>query len=119
MSLNLEIWLLVITLIYMLGIIRAIQKKKLQITFSIFWILSGILLLVATLIPNFVENFAYWLGFETPANMLFCVTIFIAFYLIFCLTTRLSQENEKNIALTQEVSLLKEIDKEKENGKKE
>ena len=40
--------------------------------------------------------------------MLFCITIFVAFYLIFNLTVRLSNEAKKNITLIQEISLLKE-----------
>ncbi len=43
-----------------------------------------------------------------PANMLFCITIFVAFYLIFSLTVKLSNEAQKNITLVQEISLLKE-----------
>ena len=39
--------------------------------------------------------------------MLFCITIFVAFYLIFNLTVKLSKEAQKNTALVQEISLLK------------
>lgn len=107
MTTNLRIALVVITVIYLFLIIKAIKNKKLQISFSMFWILSGILLIIAILIPNLVEYFTKLLGFELSSNMIFCITIFIAFYLIFQLTIRLSKENEKNIALVQEVSILK------------
>ena len=39
--------------------------------------------------------------------MLFCITIFIAFYLIFNLTIKLSKEYQKSTLLIQEISLLK------------
>jgi glycosyltransferase involved in cell wall biosynthesis len=88
-------------------ILRAIRKKKLQISFSIFWLIIGILLIIALLIPNLVENISKALGFEVPANMVFCLTIFVSFYLIFNLTISISKENKKNTLLIQEVSMLK------------
>lgn len=65
-------------------------------------------MIIAIAIPNFIEKLTSILGFEVPANMLFCITIFVAFYLIFNLTVRLSNEAKKNITLIQEISLLKE-----------
>ena len=78
-----------------------------QLNFSTFWIISGVLLLLAVITPNLIENLTKLLGFEVPANMLFCITIFVAFYLIFNLTIKLSNEAQKNTLLIQEISLLK------------
>lgn len=107
MSVILRIVLITITLIYILILIRAINKKNLQISFSVFWIISGIFLIIALAIPNLVEWISSKLGFITPSNMVFCITIFIAFYLIFSITLKLAQENKKNISLIQEISILK------------
>lgn len=65
------------------------------------------MLIIAIATPNLIETVTKWLGFEIPANMLFCITIFVAFYLIFNLTVRLSREAQKNTVLVQEISLLK------------
>ena len=107
MTNNLKIGLVIITAIYILLILKEIKRKKIQIALSTFWLTSGILLIIAILIPNLVENITKLLGFEVPANMLFCITIFVAFYLIFNLTVKLSKEAQKNTALVQEISLLK------------
>ena len=107
MSQTLKIALTIITLIFVLLIIKAIRKKEMNITYSLFWIVIGSLLIVASIVPNFIETISKGLGFETPSNMLFCITIFIAFYLIFNLMVIASKEHKKNIALVQEVSLLK------------
>ena len=93
-----------------------------NVSFSIFWIITGIVLIILAIVPNLVETISKALGFEAPSNMLFVVTIFMAFYLIFNLTTIVSQENKKNILLIQEVSLLKkkvEELEEKMNDKKQ
>ena len=107
MQLSLNILLIIIILIYLFLVIKAIRKKKLQMSFSIFWLITGVMLIVALLIPNLVENISKALGFEVPANMVFCLTIFVAFYLIFNLTISISKENRKNTILIQEISMLK------------
>ena len=107
MQVSLNLVLIIMTLIYIFLILKSIRKKKLQISFSIFWLITGVLLIIALLIPNLVENISRALGFEVPANMVFCLTIFVAFYLIFNLTVAISKENKKNTLLVQEVSILK------------
>lgn len=115
MQVSLNLVLIIMTLIYIFLILKSIRKKKLQISFSIFWLITGVLLIIALLIPNLVENISRALGFEVPANMVFCLTIFVAFYLIFNLTVAISKENKKNTLLVQEVSILKKRVEELEN----
>lgn len=118
MQISLNVVLIIITLIYIFLILKSIRKKKLQISFSVFWLITGIILIIALLIPNLVENIAKMLGFEVPANMVFCLTIFVSFYLIFNLTVALSKENKKNTMLVQEVSILKKRVEELEKNAK-
>ena len=117
MTIELKIALAIITFIYLAFILKEIKRKKIQISLSTFWLTSGVLLIIALIIPNLVENLTALLGFEVPANMIFCITIFVAFYLIFQLTIRLSKVYTNNISLVQEISLLKsrveELEKEK------
>lgn len=118
MHISLNIVLIIITLIYIFLILKSIRKKKLQMSFSVFWLITGILLIIALLIPNLVENISKILGFEVPANMVFCLTIFVSFYLIFNLTIGLSKENKKNTMLVQEISILKKRVEELEKNAK-
>lgn len=118
MQITLRIALIIITIIYLFFILRAIKNKKIQISFSVFWILTAILLIIALAIPNLISNISHLLGFEVTTNMIFCVTIFISFYLIFNLTTLLSKENKKNVTLTQEISILKKRVEELEKSAK-
>ena len=107
MTSNLKIALIIMTVIYLFLVIKEIKNKKLQISFSTFWLVSGILLIIAIAIPNLIEVLTKSLGFEMPVNMLFCITIFVSFYLIFNLTVKLSKEAQKNTLLVQELSILK------------
>ncbi len=115
MQTTLKIALISIVLIFILLILISIKRKKMNITFSIFWLVVGAGLIFAVLVPHLIENISNFLGFETTANMLFCITIFIAFYLIFNLMLIASKEYEKSTILVQEVSLLKKKVEELEN----
>lgn len=106
-SLTLKIVLIILTLLYLYIVVKSVRKRKLQTSFSIFWIITGIILIIATLFPEPIEYIANILGFEKTSNMIFCLAIFIAFYLVFNLTILLSKEFNRNIGLIQEVSILK------------
>lgn len=119
MQISLRIALIIITLIYLFLIIKAIKNKKMQISFSVFWIITGLILIIAIAIPNLIQNISKMLGFEVSVNMIFCVAIFLSFYLIFNLNILIAKENRKNISLVQEISLLKKRVEELENEKGE
>ncbi len=107
MSITLRVALIIITVIYLYLIISSVKKRKMQSSIAIFWIITGILLMVAILIPNFIELISNLLGFEQTSNMIFCLTIFIAFGLIFSLTMILTKQANRTILLIQEISILK------------
>lgn len=107
MQIPLRIALIIITLVYMFLILGAVRRKKLQISLSIFWVLTGVLLIIAIAIPNFIEAISNFLGFTLSTNMIFCVTIFIGFYLIFQLMVQLTKADKQNVRLIQEISRLK------------
>lgn len=107
MQLPLRIALIILTLLYIFIILRAIKHRKIQISFSIFWIFTGLILIIALAIPNAIGTISNLLGFKLTTNMIFCVTIFIAFYLIFNLHILLSNEKKKNTIIIQELSILK------------
>lgn len=107
MSVMLRIVFIILILIYMIFLIKSIKSKKMQISFSVFWILSPIVLIIAIAFPNLISYISRVMGFETTANMIFVVTIFVSYCLIFDLTLKLSQEHKKNVAIVQELSILK------------
>ena len=108
MSTTLKIALVIITLIYMFLILRSIRMKRINVSFSIFWLITGVALIIFALVPEMIEWVADKLGFAAPSNMIFCITIFMSFYLIFNLTILISKESKKCTLLVQEVSILKE-----------
>lgn len=108
MTVSLRIVLIIITIIYLTLIITSVKKRKMQTSIATFWILTGILLIVAVVIPNFIESISSILGFEQTSNMIFCLTIFISFCALLYLTMLLAGLTQKCITLIQEVSVLKD-----------
>lgn len=107
MTLNLKIGIVVVITLAICIIVKNIKSKKLQLSFSIFSILTGIVLIIALLIPSLIEKISNFLGFEIASNMLFFISIFVIFYLIFRLMIIASDEYKKSVKLIQEISILK------------
>ena len=119
MSITLRIALCIVSILYLFIIVKSIKSRKLQLSFSIFWIFIAGVMLLALAFPNFVETLSKWLGFELTSNMVFFVTIFIAFYLIFNLTIKVSNDNSRIRELIQKVSILDKRIEELEERTKE
>lgn len=107
MHLNLKLALIVIILIYLFCISKSVKRKNMRINYLIFWAITGVIMIIALLAPNFVENISNFLGFGLPINMIFSCAIFIILYLIFDLTKQITKAQSQNVMLIQEVSMLK------------
>lgn len=120
MSLSLKIVLVLVVFIYIMCIVKSVKNKNMRIQYLILWIFIGIVMVVALILPNFVENFSMLIGFEMPINMIFSCAIFLIMYILFKLTMLISKEQNKNVMLIQEISILKKrVDElEKNNIKK-
>lgn len=112
---SLTIVLICFLLIYILFITRAVKRKKMKIEYLIFWIMIGIILIIALLVPDLANSITNLVGFELPINMIFSVAIFIILYLIFDIFVLISKEENKTTILIQEISLLKKKIEELEN----
>ena len=108
MALNYKIALVVFIIFAICVIIKNVKDKKLQLSFSIFSLITGGALIVALLIPSLIERVSNFFGFELASNMLFLISIFMSFYLIFRLMIIVSDQYKKNVKLIQEVSILKD-----------
>lgn len=107
MRITLRIVLAVLIVIYLIMIIKRIRKKQIQFTTAAFWILIGIILIIADIFPGLVISVSKLLGFDVAANMIMVITIFVAYWLLFRYQTKFEKEREKTKRLIQEVSLLK------------
>ena len=115
---TLKIALILVMLFYIFCIMKAVKRKNMRIGYLIFWCITAVILIVALLIPNLVENISSLLGFEMPINMIFSGAIFVILYLIFNQTILITKEYNKNVLLIQEISMLKKRVQELEEKEK-
>ena len=121
MSIYLRIILLVISLLSMLNIFKRVRKSKLQIEYSIFWIVFSILLILVAVFPQPMFVLAQILGIQSPANMVFLFVIFILLIKLFNMTIEVSQLQYKQQELVQKIALdeNKKTEKKSSKGKQE
>lgn len=114
MSIGLRILLVLFSALTLLYMIKKIRNSKLQIEYSIFWIIFSLLLLLMSLFPSVVIFLANLLGIQSTVNFVFLCIIFILMLKIFMMTIELSQLENKVKELTQKISIETSLkDKEK------
>ncbi len=107
MSFSLRLFLIIFSLILAFIIFHLIYKKKIQISFSIFWLFSALLILLVGLFPDFINIFTRIIGFETTSNLVIGIILGILLFNTLLLTIILTEQNRKITLLIQEVSILK------------
>ena len=105
MSVALRILLIVVSVMNTLNILRRIRKSKLQIEYSIFWLLFSMVLIVISVFPQIVIKLAQLIGYQSPANMVFLLVIFALMFKSFQSTLEISQLQYKIEELTQKIAL--------------
>ena len=102
----------IVLLIFLLYVLRNVQKKKLSVRNSIIWLVMGIAVIICFYqIPN-LRKIADFIGVETVSNLLFFMGFIFLIFVCFDITKIISSQNKKIITLTQELALLKkEVEK--------
>ena len=91
MSIALRVLLIIVSVMNTLNILRRIRKSKLQIDYSIFWLVFSMILIVIAVFPQIVIKLAQIIGFQSPANMVFLLVIFALMFKSFQSTLEISQ----------------------------
>ena len=86
---------------------RLIVKRKLQLHYTLMWILLGVAILLMAIFPGLVNFISEAIGVYDPTNAVFFFGFVFSLPVIFGLTIALSKTSEKVRELTQEVALLK------------
>lgn len=106
-SLKLQVLLVLISLISLVLLINMIVKYKLELKYSLLWILFNIITIVFATFPSIPEVLSVWLGFEKPVNAVFLFGILISLIIIFSLTITISNTQNKLKQLSQELGINK------------
>ena len=108
MSDQFRVLLILVAFLTALSILRKIRKEKVQIQYSIFWILFSVLLIVLAIFPAILINLARALRMGSPANLVFLIIIFLLLLKSFNLTVEISVLEVRLKELTQRIALKEE-----------
>ena len=112
MSGSLRVGLLIASIVVFSSILFTISKKKLNLKYSIIWLLWALLTLIMAVFPETFYLLSDLLGIQMPVNTVFLIMIALLYVLNFYLFITISKQNEEIINLTYNTSILKkELDK--------
>lgn len=116
MTLRVQITIGAIAILAILLICNMIRKNKIDLRYSLIWIIVIGCVVVLDLWPGLLGTLARAMGIEVPINMLFFLGFCFSLIIIFGLSRNVSDLSEKVKKLTQELALVKEeIDQEKKD----
>lgn len=119
MNIGLRAWLVVAALMVFALILLTITKRKLNIKYSIVWLLWSVLTMILAVFPEIFYSFAHFMGIEMPVNAVFLIMIGLLYVLVFYVYCMISKHNEELIQLTYEIARLKkELDEMKKKNER-
>lgn len=105
MSVALRICLVALSIISLFYIIRKIRYSKMQIEYTLFWIVLSIIMILMAVFPQIVYWISWMVGIASPANMVYLFIIGILLVKVFMMTIEISNLESKLQALIQEVGI--------------
>ncbi|NZA40348.1 DUF2304 family protein [Eubacterium callanderi] len=106
MNVTLRIFLAVAILFFLVSIINLLRKRKLDLKYSLIWLFSGLILFLMVLFPEIVYKLSYFVGIETPVNVVYVVEAMFVLLILLSLTTIISSLNAKNRETIQALAIL-------------
>ncbi|NLV35935.1 MAG: DUF2304 domain-containing protein [Clostridiaceae bacterium] len=112
MNKELQIIMIISSLLFLCYIILMLRNKKIELKFTLSWLLTGICFLLFAIFPDLLRLLSNLLHIVEPVNTLFLFIIFLMVLIIFTLTIALSRNARRVKTLTQEIGIIKlELDK--------
>lgn len=115
MPLLLRIEMIIIAVIFMIIVIKSVNKRKLWLQYSIIWIIIAIGLIIFALFPEVVTWFSHIVKIQTPSNFIYLIAIIALSVITFSLTIIVSKQSEKIKTMVQIISIEKYMEKDGEN----
>ncbi len=97
----------IIAVLFFLGVmVRLLKKSRLELRYSLLWLLSGVIMLILAAFPQLLDKFAHLIGIYSSVNALFAVILCCGVMVMISLTAIISKEKKEITKLVQEVAIL-------------
>ena len=100
-----QIVLIVGISLILLIILNMIRRRKLELKYSLVWLLVLAVLLIFSCIPETISKLSNWIGIYSPVNMLFFLGFVFSLIIIFVLTVTVSRLSARIRRLAQMVAM--------------
>lgn len=104
---NLYTILLFVSIFVLIFVIYKVTKNKMNIHYSLVWILWAVGMIVISIFPEIVTWITKMLGIQYPSNTIFLIFIFLIYALSFYLYLTISKHNDELVKLNYEIANLK------------
>lgn len=101
-----QIILIVGIVLLLLFILNMIRKRKLELKYSLVWLIVLVFLLVIACMPEKLQEIANALGIYSPVNMIFFLGFVFSLVIIFVLTVTVSRLSARIRRLAQIVAMM-------------
>ena len=105
---RLQIMILIALILLAMLLARKVQKRKLDLTYSLSWFFLIAVFIVIDCFTILVEKCAKLMGIELASNLLFFLEILVCLIIIYSLTAAVSKMSDEIRSLTQKIGLLQE-----------
>lgn len=104
---NLYTILLIVSILILIYVIYEVTKNKMNIHYSLVWILWAIGMIIISIFPGIVTWITRLLGIQYASNTIFLIFIFLLYALSFYLFLTISKHNDELVKLNYEIANLK------------
>lgn len=105
MTLHLRIIIGCAVILYFLIIIYFVNKKTLDLKYTLLWLAAGVCMGFLILFPDTLVYFAKLVGIQTPIYSLFVAILFFVIIILMSLTSIASKQTAKIRKLTQQIAI--------------
>lgn len=98
--------LIVGIVLLLLFILNMIRKRKLELKYSLVWLIVLVFLLIMAMMPEKLQEIATGLGIYSPINMIFFLGFVFSLAIIFVLTVTVSRLSARIRRLAQIVAMM-------------
>jgi len=119
MNIKLKIFILIILLVVLAVLVRKIQKKKIDLKYSLSWFGLIIVIIIFDLFPELAQWLSELMGVKVPSNFLLFSGMCLVLIVIYTQTAAISKLSDDVRSLTQKIGLLESRIRELEDKNEE
>lgn len=107
MPVQLQISLVIGSILFLAFLINQIRKSKFSIELAVVWVAFGFGIVLISLFPEFIYTVSAFIGVLSPINAVYLVMIFFSYVLLFFAYLRISRLEDQIKNLAHVIAMLK------------